>query len=101
MKTKTPAAERAVRDSLLRDLVKDHLDEVFEAAVKAYAARYEACGGATAPPIDRGRVSATEVVIVASELMRAQDLNLLDVAMWFGRPVVRSESGDSAVSAHG
>jgi hypothetical protein len=72
---------------LIDMLVRDHLGEVFNAAVKAYAARAESAGGAPPPPVDKTQVTATEVVVVATALIRAVDLNLFDVAMWFRRPV--------------
>jgi len=68
-------------------LVHDHLGEVFHAAVKEYAARVEAGVDARLPLIDRNQLTATEAVVVATELIRAMDLNLFDVAMWFRRPV--------------
>jgi len=57
------------------------------ALVREYARRFEQGGGAIGAPVDASAVSATEVVITASELIRAMDLNLFDVAMWFRRPL--------------
>jgi hypothetical protein len=55
--------------------------------VREYARRFEQGGGAIGTPVDSRQLSATEVVITASELIRAMDLNLFDVAMWFRRPL--------------
>lgn len=55
--------------------------------VREYARRFEQGSGAIGAPVDANAVSATEVVITASELIRAMDLNLFDVAMWFRRPL--------------
>jgi len=55
--------------------------------VREYARRFEQGGGAIGMPVDARQLSATEVVITASELIRAMDLNLFDVAMWFRRPL--------------
>lgn len=66
-------------------LVREHPVETFTAVVKAYAAQVEREGVAPAP-IDAHAVSATEVVVAASELIRAANLNLFDVAMWYRRP---------------
>jgi hypothetical protein len=60
------------------------LQEVFAAALKVYAAKIEKRGGELAPYRD-GDVTATESVVAACALIRAADLNLFDVAMWFNR----------------
>jgi hypothetical protein len=52
--------------------------------VKVYAAKAERRGGALAPFAD-GEVTATESVVAACALIRAADLNMFDVAMWFHR----------------
>jgi hypothetical protein len=66
----------AVPDELLR--------ETLAAAVKLYAAKAERRGGQLAPFND-GAVTATESVVAACALIRAADLNMFDVAMWFHR----------------
>ena len=66
----------AVSDDLLRTTLA--------AAVRVYAAKAERRGGALAP-FNEGTVTATESVVAACALIRAADLNLFDVAMWFHR----------------
>jgi hypothetical protein len=66
----------AVPDDLLR--------KTLAAAVKVYAAKAERRGGALAP-FAEGEVTATESVVAACALIRAADLNMFDVAMWFHR----------------
>jgi hypothetical protein len=66
----------AVPDELLR--------RTLAAAVKVYAAKAERRGGALAP-FPEGTVTATESVVAACALIRAADLNMFDVAMWFHR----------------
>jgi hypothetical protein len=61
------------------------LSAVTTAAVKAWAARCE-LRTLAAPMIDPDATTATEVVVVVSELIRAAGLNLFDVAMWYRRP---------------
>jgi hypothetical protein len=77
------------KDALRRrdpDAVSDALlQKVFAAAVKIYAAKIERHGGETKPFPD-GAVTTTESVVTACALIRAADLNLFDVAMWFNRP---------------
>ena len=66
----------AIPDELLR--------KTLAAAVKVYAAKAERRGGALAP-FAEGAVTATESVVAACALIRAADLNMFDVAMWFHR----------------
>ena len=66
----------AIPDELLR--------QTLAAAVKVYAAKAERRGGQLAPFPD-GAVTATESVVAACALIRAADLNMFDVAMWFHR----------------
>lgn len=63
------------------------LRRLLTAAVRAYAAKVEAEEREIAPFL-AGRVTPTEAVIAACAMIRAVDLNLFDVAMWFRRPVV-------------
>jgi hypothetical protein len=65
----------AVPDDLLR--------KTLAAAVKVYAAKAERRGELA--PFPDGMVTATESVVAACALIRAADLNLFDVAMWFHR----------------
>jgi hypothetical protein len=52
--------------------------------VKIYAAKVERRG--ELKPFEDGTITATESVVAACALIRAADLNLFDVAMWFHRP---------------
>ena len=77
------------RDALARrepDAISDaELQKVFAAAVKLYAAKIER-RGADVKPFRDGAVTTTESIVTACALIRAADLNLFDVAMWFNRP---------------
>jgi hypothetical protein len=67
------------------DTIPDEvLRQVLTAAVKAYAAKAEARG--EFPPFEPDEVTATETVVTACAMIRAADLNLFDMAMWFRRP---------------
>ena len=66
------------------------LQQVFTAAVKAYAARVEDSGSEPAI-VDTSKVNATEGVVAACAIIRAIDLNMFDVTMWYNR------SGDNRV----
>jgi hypothetical protein len=68
------------------DAITDRkLQEVMIAAVKVYAAKVERRGHDVAP-FPPHSVTATETVVTACGLIRAADLNMFDVAIWFHRP---------------
>jgi len=79
----------AARDALKRgqpDAISDRtLQQILTAAVKVYAAKVERRGH-DVPPFAPGTVTATESVVTACGLIRAADLNMFDVAIWFHRP---------------
>ena len=66
------------------DLSDLQLSEVMTAAVRLYAARAEA-RDAFPPPLIAGRVTATDVAIVTSEMVRLVNINMFDLSMWHGR----------------
>jgi hypothetical protein len=70
----------AIADTLLQDVIA--------AAVKLYAAKAVQRGDVA--PFRKDDVTATEAVVAACALIRAADLNLFDVAMWFNRASVLS-----------
>jgi hypothetical protein len=74
------ALKRGEPDAISDDLLRKTL----AAAVKVYAAKAERRGGALAP-FGEGEVTATESVVAACAFIRAADLNMFDVAMWFHR----------------
>jgi hypothetical protein len=79
----------AARDALKRgefDAISDRaLQQVLGAAVKVYAAKVERRGYELAP-FPPNAVTATESVVAACGMIRAADLNMFDVAIWFHRP---------------
>ena len=68
----------------LANVPEEALRDVLTAAIKAYAAKVEANGEEFAP-VDTGRLNATEGVIAVCAIIRAIDLNMFDVSMWFNR----------------
>ena len=66
-------------------LSDDDLAQVLTLAVRLYAARVEA-RDKYPTPLQTGDVTATDVAITASEMIRAVDINLFDLSMWHGRP---------------
>jgi hypothetical protein len=79
----------AARDALKRgepDAIPDKtLQQVLSAAVKVYAAKVERRGHDVVP-FPQHAVTATETVVTACGMIRAADLNMFDVAIWFHRP---------------
>jgi len=88
---RAPAADfvARVRAALARgepDAIPDELlQTMLAAAVKLYAAKVERHGNALKPFAD-DTITATESVVAACAMIRAADLNIFDVAMWFYRP---------------
>jgi hypothetical protein len=78
------AAERDLANPAEAALSDDDIERVMTAAVKLYAARTEATE--TYPkPITPDKVTATEAVVAVCEMIRAVDLNLFDLSMWYRR----------------
>jgi hypothetical protein len=60
------------------------LERALTAAIKLYAAKAEAEDRFPAP-VAADKVTPTEIVVVVSELLRAADISLFDLAMWYRR----------------
>jgi hypothetical protein len=78
----------ALRRGELDAIPDTALRRVLTAAVKAYAAKAEAAADEFAP-FEDGQVTATETAVAACAMIRAAELNLFDIAMWYGRPMSR------------
>jgi len=80
------ARVQAALDRGQPDAVPDEvLQKVLAAAVRLYAAKVERRGN-TIEPFAGAEITATETVVAACAMIRAADLNMFDVAMWFHRP---------------
>jgi hypothetical protein len=82
----------ALQSGELEAIPDEALRDVLTAAVKAYAAKVEASG--EFPPFEPDNVTATETVVTACAMIRAADLNLFDMAMWFQRPLADDRRGN-------
>ena len=60
------------------------LERVLTAAIKLYAAKAET-EEQFPPPVAADKITPTEIVLVVSELLRAADISLFDLAMWYRR----------------
>ena len=78
------AAERALSSGKPEQVSDAALERVMTAAVRLYAAKTET-DKPPAQPVTPSAVTPTEVVVTASDLIRAAGLNLWDVSMWFNR----------------
>jgi len=77
-------ASRALASGGSQAIASADLARAMTAIVKLYAAKAEAEG---APPLPfcTDRVTPTEVVLVVSEMLRALNISLFDLAMWYRR----------------
>jgi Flp pilus assembly protein TadG len=78
------AAARALADGNSSRIASGDLEQALTAAIKLYAAKAEAEGQCPAP-VAADKITPTEVVLVVSELLRAADISLFDLAMWYRR----------------
>ena len=80
------ATEAAVRNGNIDAISNEALRRAFTAVIRLYAAKAEMNEASEElVPFDTEVVNATETVVAACAMIRAADLNLLDLAMWFGR----------------
>jgi hypothetical protein len=78
-------AEQVLASGAVAQINSGDIERVLTAAMKLYAARAEADGAAVPPPVSADKLTPTEAVLVISETMRAIDLNLFDLSMWYRR----------------
>jgi hypothetical protein len=74
------ALERSVADGKLDLLSAEALQKLIAAACRVYSARTEA--GEQFTPVPRHSISATDVMLTASGLLRAADLAVFELGMW-------------------
>ena len=65
-------------------IASDDVARAMTAIVKLYAAKAETEASPPAP-VTANNVTPTEVVLVVSEMLRAVDISLFDLAMWYRR----------------
>lgn len=65
-------------------LSDEDVASVMTAAVRLYAARAEARDQYPAPLVAE-KVTATDVAVAVSEMVRVADLNMFDLSMWHSR----------------
>jgi hypothetical protein len=80
----TELATRALASRSTAEVASDDLARATTAILKLYAAKADAEGTLPAP-ILTDSVTPTEAVLFVSELLRALDISLFDLAMWYRR----------------
>jgi len=72
--------ERGIADDKLDEVTAEALQKLIAAACRSYAARVAA--GEQFTPVAQNAISATDVMVTASGLLRAVDLAVFDFGMW-------------------
>jgi hypothetical protein len=72
--------ERGIVDGQLDMVTADALQTLMAAACRVYTARTEA--GEQFMPVPRNSITATDVMVTASGLLRAADLAVFELGMW-------------------
>jgi hypothetical protein len=76
--------DRALKDNQPNLVSNEDLSRILRDAVRLYAFKADKAGQYV-PPYANGAVTATETVVAATGIIRAADMNLWDLAMWFNR----------------
>jgi hypothetical protein len=74
------ALERSIVDGKLDAVSAEALQKLIAAACRVYTARVEA--GEPLMPVPRNSISATDVMVTASGLLKAADLAVFELGMW-------------------
>jgi hypothetical protein len=72
--------ERSIVDGKLDLVTAEALQTLMAAACRVYTARVEA--GEPITPVPRNSISATDVMVTASGLLKAADLAVFELGMW-------------------
>ena len=72
--------ERGIVDGKLDVVTAEALQKLIAAACRVYTARVEA--GERIMPVPRNSISATDVMVTASGLLKAADLAVFELGMW-------------------
>ena len=74
------ALEQCIVDDKLNTVSAEALQKLIAAACRLYTARREA--GEQFTPVPKNSISATDVMVTASGLLRAADLAVFELGMW-------------------
>jgi len=73
-------ADRVIAENAADRVPDKALQQLMTAAVKLYAAKMEA--GTRLSPFADGDVTATEVAVTATEMLRAVEMEVFELGMW-------------------
>jgi hypothetical protein len=76
----TAVLEQCIVDGKLDLVAAEALQKLIAAACRLYTARVEA--GEAITPVPRNSISATDVMVTASGLLKAADLAVFELGMW-------------------
>ncbi len=74
------ALERSIVDDKLDTVSAEALQKLIAAACRVYTARREA--GEQFAPVPKNSISATDIMVTASGLLRSADLAVFELGMW-------------------
>lgn len=80
------AAEAALADGTTADISDLAVQRLLTAGTRLFAHKIEQEGRYFSPFTDANVVTATDVAITVTDLLRAVGLNTFDLAMWSNRP---------------
>lgn len=79
-------AERALNDGTTEEISDEAVQRLLTAGARLFANKVEMEDRFFSPFVSPLTVTATDVVVTVSEMLRAANLNTFDLAMWFRRP---------------
>ncbi|MGB0573314.1 MAG: hypothetical protein ACPGQM_14855 [Alphaproteobacteria bacterium] len=86
--------ERCLVAGETADISDVSVQQLLTTATRLYARKTDEEGRSFSPLADGGILTATDVAVTVTALLRAADLNLFDLAMWSGRAQPAGEGND-------
>lgn len=78
-------AEKALNDGTTDQISDDTVQRLMTAATRLYANKVEMEDRVFVPFTSTEAVTATDVVVTVSDMLRAANLNTFDLTMWYNR----------------
>jgi hypothetical protein len=82
----TALTERLMQDDAASAVADRTAQQLVTAAAKLYARKSDVEMRHFSPVVAPGAITPTDVAVLATEMMRAVDLNIFDLSMWASRP---------------
>lgn len=73
-------SEEVLTGDLSEHIPDEAIQQLMTSAVKLYVAKME--GGSDVAPFIEGEVTATEVAVAASEMLKAVEMEVFELGMW-------------------